>query len=114
MTEKMLGKIVNVYLGLGGYQDNCLGIHFTFESVKDKWGVSFTKSFWDINSIQCDAYTKWDEDDRKNAYADIMIYISKLLKDANVKSVDKLKNIPVEVTFENNTIKDWRILTEVL
>ena len=40
--------------------------------------------------------------------------VSKYLKEAKVSSVDKLKGIPVEVTFENNTIKSWRILTEVL
>ena len=27
---------------------------------------------------------------------------------------DKLKGIPVEVTTENNTLKEWRILEEVL
>ena len=26
----------------------------------------------------------------------------------------KLKGKPVEVTFEGNTLKEWRILTEVL
>jgi hypothetical protein len=43
-----------------------------------------------------------------------MRYVSKLLKEAKVDSVDKLKGKPVEVTFEGNTLKSWRILTEVL
>jgi hypothetical protein len=43
-----------------------------------------------------------------------MRYLSKLLKDSNVNSVDKLKGVPVEVTFDGNMLKDWRILTEVL
>ena len=34
--------------------------------------------------------------------------------DAKVNSIDKLKGIPVEVTFEDNMLKEWRILTEVL
>ena len=40
--------------------------------------------------------------------------LSKILKEAKVKSVYQLKGIPVEVTFEGNLIKEWRILTEVL
>jgi hypothetical protein len=43
-----------------------------------------------------------------------MRFVSKLLKEAKVNSVDKLKGIPVEVTFDGNILKDWRILTEVL
>jgi len=43
-----------------------------------------------------------------------MRYLSKLLNDAKVDSVDKLKGIPVEVTLEDNTLKEWRVLIEVL
>jgi hypothetical protein len=43
-----------------------------------------------------------------------MRYISKLLNEAKVHNVYELKGIPVEVTLENNTFKDFRILTEVL
>jgi hypothetical protein len=43
-----------------------------------------------------------------------MRYISSLLKDAKVDSVDKLKGKPVEVTLDGNQLKSWRILTEVL
>jgi hypothetical protein len=43
-----------------------------------------------------------------------MRYVSKLLKDAKVNSVDELKGKPVEVTFDGNMLKEWRILTEVL
>jgi hypothetical protein len=43
-----------------------------------------------------------------------MRYLSKLLKEAKVSSVYKLKGIPVEVTFDGNMLKEWRILKEVL
>jgi hypothetical protein len=43
-----------------------------------------------------------------------MRYVSSLLKDAKVNSVDQLKGKPVEVTFDGNMLKSWRILTEVL
>lgn len=28
--------------------------------------------------------------------------------------INKLVGIPVEITFENNTLKSWRVLEEVL
>jgi hypothetical protein len=43
-----------------------------------------------------------------------MRYVSKLLRDAKVDSVEKLKGKPIEATFDGNTLKEWRILTEVL
>jgi hypothetical protein len=58
--------------------------------------------------------TKWTEEDRSKGIDETIRFVSKLLKDAKVDSVDKLKNIPVEVTFEGMMLKEWRILTEVL
>jgi hypothetical protein len=43
-----------------------------------------------------------------------MRFLSKLLKEAKVDSVDQLKGKPVEVTFDGNLLSEWRILTEVL
>jgi len=43
-----------------------------------------------------------------------MRFVSKLLKEAKVDNVDKLKGIPVEVTFDGMMLKEWRVLTEVL
>lgn len=40
--------------------------------------------------------------------------VNQILKDAKVNYVSELVNKPVEVTMENNTFKDFRILTEVL
>ena len=40
--------------------------------------------------------------------------VNQILKDAKVNYVSELVNKPVEVTMENNTFKDCRILTEVL
>jgi hypothetical protein len=110
--NKMLGKISKVSFGLGGYQDAMIGIHFSFSSTG--MGVSTTKSYWDANLIKVNEYTKWTEEKRKKEYAAIMYYISDLLKKAKVQDVMQLTNIPVELTFEDNTLKDWRILTEVL
>lgn len=43
-----------------------------------------------------------------------MRFISKLLKEAKVDEVYQLKGKPVEVTFEGNMLKEWRLLTEVI
>ena len=64
--------------------------------------------------IKRSEHTKWTEEERTKGIDETIRFISKLLKDAKVDSVDKLKNIPVEVTFEGVMLKEWRILTEVL
>jgi hypothetical protein len=110
--EKKLGKIESVKFGLGGHQGTMLGLHVTLGD--GSWGVSDTKGNWDSEQIECSDHCKWTEEDRDGWYAEIMRYVSKLLKDAKVDSVDKLKGKPVEVTLDGYLLKEWRILTEVL
>jgi hypothetical protein len=66
---------------------------------------------WDVESIKCDKNSKWTEKDRSKWNDDLCRKVSKILNQANVS---KLKDIPVEVEFEENMLKDWRILEEVL
>lgn len=106
---KRLGKIKNVRFG---YQDAMIGLHVTLGS--DGWGVVDSRSSWDAETIKWSEHCKWTEVDRDKEYAELLRYLSKLLKDAKVDSVDKLKGIPVEVTFDGNILKEWRVLTEVL
>jgi len=110
--EKKLGKIEDVRFGLGGYQGAMLGLHVTLGN--GSWGVGDSKSNWDSEQIKWTEHTKWTEEERDGWYAEIMRYVSSLLKDAKVDSVDKLKGKPVEVTLDGNQLKSWRILTEVL
>ena len=110
--EKKLGKIESVKFGLGGYQDSELGLTVTLSS--GGWGVSDFKGNWDTERIKWSEHCKWTEEDRDIGYSETMRYLSKLLKDSKVDSVDKLKGKPVEVTFDGNMLKEWRILTEVL
>jgi hypothetical protein len=110
--EKRLGKIESASFGLGGYQGAMLGLHVTLGN--GTWGVGDSKGNWDAEQISCSEHSKWTESDRDEWYSEIMRYVSKLLKDAKVDSVDKLKGKPVEVTFDGNILKGWRILTEVL
>lgn len=110
--EKRLGKIEKVSFGLGGYQGAMLGIHVTLGD--GSWGVSDCRANWDAEQISCSEYSKWSEVDRDGWYTEIMRYVSKLLKEAKVNSVDELRGKPIEATFDGNTLKEWRILTEVL
>jgi hypothetical protein len=110
--EKKLGKIESVSFGLGGYQGAMLGLHVTLGN--GSWGVGDTRANWDSEQIECSDHSKWTEEDRDGWYAEIMRYVSSLLKDAKVDSVDQLKGKPVEVTLDGNMLKSWRILTEVL
>ena len=110
--EKKLGKIQSVKFGHGGYQDACIGLSVTLGN--GSWGVGDFKGAWDPNIISWSIDSKWSEEDRSKNIDETVRFISKLLNDAKVNSVDKLKNIPVEVTFDGNMLKEWRILTEVL
>lgn len=113
MESTKLGKIASASFGHGGYQEACLGITIGLEG--DSWGVGENKSVWDYNIIKRnEKYSKWSEKDRTKACADIMKYISNLLKEAKVHSIDDLVGIPVEVTFKSFKLENWRILTEVL
>jgi len=110
--RKELGKISDVYFGLGGYQDACIGINLSFTTGNS--GVSASKTAWDAELIKHSEHCEWSEESRNAEYAEIVRFISKLLADAKVIKVADLLNVPVEITVENNTLKDWRILTEVL
>jgi len=110
--EKRLGKIESVTFGHGGYQDVMIGINVTLSG--SGWGVCDSKSEWDAEIVKCDKFCKWTEAGRDKNYAEIIRFLSKLLKDAKVSSVEKLKGTPVEVTFDGNILKDWRVLTEVV
>jgi len=112
MERKELGKIENVRFGIGGYQDAQIGIYFTFSGKG--WGVNSSECAWDKNIIKRSEYCKWTEGERSELYSEIVRFISDTLFDAKVDYIEKLKGIPVEVTFENNTIKSWRVLKEVL
>ena len=110
--EKKLSKLENVKLGLCGYQEACLGFSATISG--ESWGVQDNKSTWDANQIKHTENCRWSEEDRNKGYAEIMRYISDLLNDAKVTSIDMLNGMPVEATFDGNTLVSWRILTEVI
>jgi hypothetical protein len=110
--ETKLGKLEKVRFGIGGYNDAMIGLHVTISG--SSWGVCDSRSAWDSEVIKWSESCKWSEEDRDRDYADIMRKVSSLLKQAKVTDVSRLNGIPVEATFEGNSLKSWRILTEVL
>lgn len=109
MIEKKLGKIDRVSFGHGGYQDCMIGISFDFSC--GPWTVS---DFWGYWNLERTKKATWTEQDRVDNLGKMVMKINDLLSKAKVTSVDKLKGIPVEVTFEGQRLKEWRVLTEVL
>ena len=55
-----------------------------------------------------------DTQTRLSKYALVLKNISDLLHKAKVHSVKDLEGTPVEIMFENKTLKNWRVLEEVL
>lgn len=112
--RKEIGKIQDIRLGVGGYQDAMLGLTVVLGSDRQCWSVTDFKGFWGP-SIQWSDDLKWTEADRRAAYADVLYFISALLADAKKDHLEKLNGVPVEVCFNSDgKLKSWRILTEVL
>ena len=107
--RKELGKISKATFGYGGYQDAMIGISFTLGG--EGWGVC---DFWGDWSIKRSEGAKWSEDDRIKLLGAMVMRLNTLLQQAKVSEVNQLVGIPVEVTFENNTLSSWRVLKEVL
>src|SRR5437660_803490 len=113
MLDKKLGKIERVKFGqTGGYDDSNLGLGLTLSG--EGWGCTWSISHAFSQTIKWSEHCKWTEKDRDAGYAKTMREIDKLLIAAKVDTVDRLKGIPVEATFDGNLMKDFRILTEVL
>ena len=112
MIETRLGKLEKVSFGLGGYQEACIGFSATISG--QGWGVSTNTSAWDVNKIKHTEHCKWTEADRDAEYIKLVKYVSGLLNAAKVDTVDQLNGIAVEATFDDNTLSECRILTEVL
>lgn len=106
-----LGKIASARFGYGGYQDAQFGLSLEF--ICDGWGCGTFCGAWSIE-IEVGPQTKWTETDRDAEFAACVRRLNNWMRDANVRDVSALVGIPVECTFENNTLVAWRVLKEVL
>ncbi len=109
MDGKILGKISSVTFGK---RDGRFGLWLT---LSGEYSVQTSYECWDPEGTKpIGEGFKWTEEDRDKQLINIMRKISKLLKQAKVDDVNNLLNVPVEIEFEGNMLKDWRILEEVL
>lgn len=111
---KKLGKIKDITFGIGGYQDAMLGYHINFSLEGGSKSISISKGTFDYNRVKHQEYSTWNEEDRDESMLIMLKDLSNVLSKAKVNTVDKLVNMPVEVTIKDNIVKDWRILEEVL
>jgi hypothetical protein len=112
IEEKRLGKIQKATFGIGAYNDVMIGLHIIFSG--EGWGIGDNNSTWDSTLVPWTHHCKWSPESRDAEYAKIVHFVSKILADAKVQSVHELVGIPVEITLNGNTLKEWRVLTEVL
>ena len=110
--EKKLGKIQELHIGMGGYQDAMFGVTITLSGAG--WGVSTFRGAWSPSQIKHDEHTQWSEEDRLRRLTDAFVWLDQLMTEAKVTDVRKLIGKPIEAIFNGNTLKSWRILTEVL
>lgn len=110
MSDKRLGKITCVRVGLGGYQEAELGL--SIEIGGDGWGVM--APFVGTWARSPDQHCKWTAADQDAQFAKAMRTIGDLLRDAKRMEVHELVGVPVECVFEHFSLKSWRILKEVL
>lgn len=109
--EKVLGKIASLRVGRGGYQDAMFGV--TVSLSMQNSGVSDFKGTWD-QSIKVTSSTRWTEADRSRQFDDVMRWLDEQCRIAHVDDVMKLVGKPVEATLQGNSLRSWRLLTEVL
>lgn len=106
-----LGKIRDIYLGYGGYDNAMFGLTIVFEGKG--WGTSDFIGWWSMHTKISDS-TQWTESDRVAKFSEVMKKVNSLLDEAKETRLDRLKGKPVEVRFDNSKLTSWRILTEVL
>lgn len=97
----MLNRLAKIKDVKFGFNSNLFGLSIQISG--DSWETIGSYVYdTSINSLEY------------NGMTDMLENIQKLLKDANVKTIDKLLNKPVECTFDGLILKGFRILTEVL
>jgi len=109
-TQKRIGKIQRIEFGFGGYDDAMIGISVTLGSDKEGWGVGEFKGTW---ANRPDG-AGWTLESQARILGETVIWFKDLLIAAKRKRIEDLEGTPVEVTFENDRLKSWRVLTEVI
>ena len=109
MAEKFLGKITRAEFGTVKEYPFLIGLqlNFSFGNSDVSDGGKYTLNI----DKQCKI---WKENQRSQAVTANIENVYELLNSAKVNYISQLVGKPVEVTIEDNSFKDFRILTEVL
>jgi hypothetical protein len=108
--ETKLGRISNIRLGSGGYDDAMFGVSVSL-SFGDSTGTQDFRGAW-RNYTERGA--KYSEEEWASSHAEAYRWLRQLMADAKVDEFNKLKGVPVEATFDAMKLSSWRVLTEVL
>lgn len=108
MITKELGKITFAEFGTIRDYPFLIGLQLCFKMGSS--GVGDGGKY----TVNISPEAKWKDLNREATITKYIEEVSRILEDAKVNYVSELLNKPVEVTMENNTFKDFRILTEVL
>lgn len=108
--EKVLGKIEKVSYGLGGYDDAMFGLSVTLSLRGGGTGVNDFKGWWTSYSEGA----KYSQGEWEQVHLKTTLEIIELLTQAKKRTVSDLAGVPVEAEIDQNTLKSWRVLTEVL
>lgn len=103
-----LGKITHAEFGKVSDYPFLVGLKLTFEGPG--WGCSDGG----MHTVNISPECRWESQERAEAIASNLERINTILEEARVYDISQLVGKPVAVTFENNTFKSFRILTEVL
>lgn len=109
MTGKLLGKISDIRFGFIPDYPFLFGLDLTFK-LSDS-SVIGTGGQYTVNISEA---CNWSEEERNAALIDMINQVIKIMKDAKITNISNLKNKPVEVSINQNTFDNFRILTEVL
>lgn len=111
---KKLGKIASVKFGRGGYQDAMFGLTLGFEFGDESTAMLDRCHYLPKDEAEAVEAGKFNEVSATIAFAERMLEVATIMESAKVDDIGRLNGIPVEVEFEGNTLKNWRVLTEVL
>ena len=107
--RKELGKITHFDVGLGGYDGAMFGMSVTLGGKG--WGVQDFDGTW---SRQPDEHCKWTVEDQLKLWGVMCRRVATLVAKEKAITRADMVGIPVEVTFNDNSLHSWRILDEVL
>jgi hypothetical protein len=106
---KVLGKIRDIRIGYGGYDDAMFGVSFWLDNEHGTCG-----DFWGGFPMKCEGRSDKFKEGDMQILRDTFIKLNDYMDQAKVTDAMDLKGKPIEVELDNMKLVSWRILTEVI